>query len=296
MADCTVPKVVMNKSHEADGRADALYPTIRPLLLQMKALAEKASDPKRAIGDQLSAADSEQFGEVRSRLLALQWRALVEGNYSKHMELIEMMAEAVDTDYRWGREPDEKSPDFLVDVTPGALQQISPMKNIDTPKEDHCTLIWALHLLEKPSLDALSQPNEVRAAQGQFSQLEQKYHVERLDRNALSTDDQRTFDAAQGTLVRLQREAKHVQQIEQIKTMVEAADIIYAASISDLEQSAGDPKSSINTLQQMKKDGRLSDEMAIRVGMWNKLDEKYPSMQATMMKETAKAMSGAASK
>lgn len=295
MADCTVSDVIGVKMYESDHRSAALAPSILPLLNKMKALADRASDPKRAVGDQLSGKDNEEFGEIRSRLMALRWRQLVESNYSNHMDLIEKMAEAVDTSYRWGRDPDEKSPDYLVQITPGALQQISPINSFNPPTENHCTLIWALHLQEQPSLAALNNP-ELDTAAAKAKQLQQKYHVDHIDRRVLTPDDQQVFDQAQATLLRMQREAVHAQQIEQIKTMVEAADIVYTASMNDLEQSAGDPNSSVDTLQQMKNDGRLSGQMAIRVGLWKKLDKKYPSMQAIMMRETAKAMSAEPSK
>lgn len=295
MADCTVPNVVMDESYEADHRIADLAATTLPLLDKMKALAAKASDPKRSVGDQLSGKDNEQFGEIRSRLITLQWHRLIESRYSKHLELIEKMAESVDTTYRWGREPDEKSPDFMADVTPSILQQVSPINTFTQPKEDHCTLIWALHSQEQPSIAALSAP-EVDTVAAQVNQLRQKYHVDHLDRNVLSPGDQQIFDEAQTTIVRLQREAAHAQQIEQIKSLAEASDLVYDASMKDFDQSAGDPDSSIDTIQQMKKDGKLSAQMAARIGTWAKLDEKYPSSEAVGMDEAKKAMNAAPSK
>ena len=295
MADCTVPDVIGIRMYESDRRVADLVPTTMPLLNKMKALVEKAHDPKRSVGEQLSRKDNEEFGEIRSRLMALQWHRLIESRYAKHLELIEKMTESVDATYRWGREPDEKSPDFTADVTPAILQDISPIKTFNPPKEDHCTLIWALHLQEHPSLAALNEP-ELQTAAGHVNQLRQKYHADHLDRKALSPDDQQVFDEAQTTIVRMQREAAHAQQIEQIKMLTEAADVIYVASMKDFEQSAGDPNSSIDTIQQMKKDGRLSAQMALRIGVWSKLDEKYPSSEAVGMEEAKKAMSAAPSK
>jgi hypothetical protein len=205
------------------------------------------------------------------------------------------MTESVDTTFRWSRQPDENSPDSEANVTPAVLQNISPINTFDAPKEDHCTLIWALHLQERASLAALNEP-ELQIAVGQANQLRQKYHVERVDRNALSRDDQQMFDEAQKTLVRMQREAAHAQQIEQIKTLAEASDVIYDASIKDFDQSGGDPNSSIDTIQQMKKDGQLSAQMAMRISVWSTLDEKYPSSEAVAMKDVNKAMSAAPSK
>lgn len=295
MADCTVPNVVMDESYEADHRVADLAATTLPLLNKMKALAAKAPDPKRSVGEQLSREDNEQFGEIRSRLIALQWHRAIESRYSKHLELIERMTESVDTTYRWGREPDEKSPEFAADITPSILQDVSPINAFNPPKENHCTLVWALHLQEQPSIASLSAP-EVDTAAAQVNQLRQKYHVDHLNRDALSPDDQQIFDEAQTTIVRLQREAAHAQQIEQIKMLAEASDMIYDASMKDFDQSGGDPTSSIDTLQQMKKDGKLSAQMAARIGVWSKLDEKYPSSEAIEMKDAKKAMSAAPSK
>ena len=127
-------------------------------------------------------------------------------------------------------------------------------------------------------------------------QLQQKYHVTHVNRNALSPDDQRIFNEAQTTIVRMQREAAHAQQIEQIKMLAEASDMIYAASMKDLEQNAGDPDSSIDTLKQMEKDGKLSAEMVMRINVWIKLDEKYPSIEAAGLEALKKANSAAPSK
>jgi hypothetical protein len=296
IVDCTVAKVVMTEKYESLQRINALYPSIRLLLTEMQALAAKAHDPKRPVGEQLSGQDNEHFGELRSRLMALQWRNLIESRHSKHMELIEKMGESVDLDYRWGRAPDEKSPYYMVDVTPDMLQRISPINTFNTPKENHCTLLWALHLLEQPSIAAVFA-NEVDTATGQINQLRQKYHiVDRINRNALSPDDQRVLDGAEGTLVRIVRDGAHVEKIEQIKSMAEAADMIYTAGMKDVEQSAGDPNSPINTLQQMKKERKLSDQMETRIIVWEKLDEKYPSAEAIGLQKSAKAMSAAPDK
>jgi hypothetical protein len=205
------------------------------------------------------------------------------------------MTESVDTTYRWGREPDEKSPDFTADVTPAILQDVNPINTFTQPKEDHCTLIWALHLQEQPSIAALSAP-EVDATAAQVNQLRQKYHVDHLDRNALSPGDQQIFDEAQKTIVRIQREAAHAQQIEQIKMLAEASDLIYDTSMKDFDQSAGDPNSSIDTLRQMEKDKKLSSDMVMRVNVWLKLDEKYPSSEVVTMEDAKKAMNAAPSK
>ncbi|PMS33204.1 hypothetical protein [Trinickia symbiotica] len=295
MADCTVPDVIGVRMYESDRRVAELSPTTMPLLDKMKALADKAHDPKRPVGEQLSGKDNEQLGEIRSRLMALQWHRLIESRYSKHLQLIEEMTESVDAKYRWGRDPDEKSSDYMADVTPAILQDISPVNTFNPPKEDHCTLVWALYLQEQPSLAALNAP-ELDAAAAAAKQLQQKYHVAHVDRNALSPDDQRIFDQAQTTLVRMQRDAAHAQQIEQIKTMVEASDLIYDTSMKDFDQSAGDPDSSIDTLKQMEKDGKLSAQMVMRVNVWLKLDEKYPSTEAAGLDALKKATSAAPSK
>jgi regulator of RNase E activity RraB len=295
MADCTVPDVIGVRLYESDRRVADLTPTTMPLLNKMQALVEKAHDPKRAVGEQLSGKDNEQFGEIRSRLMALQWHRLIEGRYSKHLELIEKMTESVDAKYRWGRDPDEKSSDYMAAVTPAILQDVSPINTFNAPKEDHCTLIWALHLQEQPSLAALNSP-DLDTAAAAVKQLQQKYHVTHVDRNALSPDDQRIFDQAQTTLVRLRGEAAHAQQIEQIKSMVEASDMIYDASMKDFEQSAGDPDSSIDTLKKMEKDGKLSAQMVMRINVWIKLDEKYPSTEAAGLEALKKANSATPSK
>ncbi|MGN6083160.1 hypothetical protein [Trinickia sp.] len=289
MADCTVPAVVGIKMYEADQRIADLVPTTMPLLTRMQALVAKAHNPKQPVGEQLSGEDNEEFGEIRSRLMTLQWHQLIESRYAKHMQLIEKMDEAVDTAYRWGREPDESSPDFMADATPAVLQQVNPINSFAPPAGDHCTLLWALHLQEQPSLTALNG-RELDAAVAQVKQLQLKYNTQHVNRSALSTGDQRVFDDAQATLQRLQREATHAQEIEQIKMMAEAAETIYTASMKELEQSAGDPNSSINTLQKMQHEGRISAQMATRIGVWSKLDEKYPSDQAIEMQQMQKAM------
>jgi hypothetical protein len=295
LADCTVPEVVSIESYEANRRAADLAPAILPLIDKMKALANKAPDPKRSVGEQLSGKDNEEFGEIRSRMMTLQWHELIESRYEKHLELIETMTESVDTIYRWGRYPDAKDPNLMADVTPSALQQLEPIKTFDAPKEEHCTLIWALHMQEQPSLVALNDPS-LDAASNQTNQLSRKYHTDHLDRSVMSRDDQQILDEVQTVITRMQREESHAEQIEQIKTMAEAADLIYQVSMKDFDRSGGDPDASIDTLQQMKKDGTLTTRMAQRIAAWSKLDEKYPSDQALGLQEAAKAMSGTQAK
>ena len=148
---------------------------------------------------------------------------------------------------------------------------------------------------EQPSLVALNAL-DLDAAARRVNRLRQKYHVDRLDRNVLSPDDQRIFDEARTTIVRLQREATRAQQVEQIRMLAQASDVIYDANMKDFERSAGDPDSPINTLSQMEKEGKLSAPMVMRINVWSKLDDKYPSTEAAAMADAKKAMSVAPSK
>ena len=124
--------------YESDRRVADLVPTNLPLLDKMKVLVEKAHDPKRAVGEQLSGKDNEEFGEIRSRLMAMQWRRLIESRYSKHLQLIEKMTESVDAKYRWAATRTKRA-DYMANITPAILQEISPINTFNPPKEDHCT-------------------------------------------------------------------------------------------------------------------------------------------------------------
>jgi hypothetical protein len=287
VAECTVPADIGARRFESLHRiADT---PIIPVLNQIKALAAKARDSSLSVGEQLSGQDNARFGELRQQMIAMQTRSLVESRYDKHLELLEKMAEAADGSYRWGSEADQKSPYAAAFGALTLLEVGDPLNSYAAPTEQHCSLLWALHKQEQPSIDALNKP-EIGAASDQIGDLRSRYNAPSLDRSKLSPSDQQTYDGARRILLRAKPEADNINAVEQLKTMARALDLIYATEMTDLNQSGGDPASLGATLRTMNEHGKIDQKMLMRVGLWRKLDETYPSDQVKMMEQMQKSL------
>ena len=83
VADCTLPKVWMTRDYESISRDGETEKSLMPMLSKMQAFAEKAHDSTRPVGDQLSAQERADFNVLRSRMIALQYRQLIESRYQE---------------------------------------------------------------------------------------------------------------------------------------------------------------------------------------------------------------------
>jgi hypothetical protein len=110
LSDCTLPRVIMARRFESLHRNADTGKVMMPTLDGMRAISAKAKDNARPITDQLSVSDLSQFNVLRSRLIALQMRQVIESRYDKHLQLLQQMALALDNGYRWSMPPDPNGP------------------------------------------------------------------------------------------------------------------------------------------------------------------------------------------
>lgn len=260
---------------------------MRPILKEIEALASKAKDQHKPVGPQLTPLDNERFGELSQRLKALQAKEFVESVYQEHIDLIAAMAQALDTEYRWGQAPSKDDPYALADSAPFLMQHLDPITENTTPKGTHCTMGWALTSLEAQSVKNVDS-RETASMLREFSDLQAKYGVKNLDEAAMTPKDKATYGELRPKLVQAKTDLDNIGLVEQLKLLADAAQLIYKADIQDLANSMGDYHTIGRTLQAMRASGQITAQMAARIGLWNRLDDKYPCQAYKNAEESAK--------
>lgn len=272
---CTPSNVAGAMIYNSVRREAKIAKELLPVYTEIQSLAAKATNPNKSVGSQLSPAANERFGELRQRAIALQTRNYVESVYQKHIELISRMAQAQDEIYRWGKYPEKSEKYYLADLAPYALQRLYPVSENTPPKGNQCSLDGALATLESGSLRAITSPR-MENMLATLRSLQAKYGVKNLNQASMSDEDRKTYEAARKILNEAKLETENIDIVEQIRRMAAAATLIYSSDQKDVDASMGDPRSIGKTLHAMQMSGKFSPATQESIGLWAKLDAKYP--------------------
>ncbi|MFL9900041.1 hypothetical protein PQR71_18120 [Paraburkholderia fungorum] len=287
VADCKLPRVAGQLVYEEITRTGNMAKTMIAMLSTMQAISAKAPDSKRPIKDTLSADDLSEFSATRVRVIALQTRQIIESRYERHLELLQQVAQAVDTSYRWGTEPDEKSPIFPTYGLVRLLANGERMTNTAPVNDKECSLDLALYNQERDSIAETNDPRFENAA-NQIVALRNKYRFAGpVDRNKLSATDKLVFDRTSPIVNDMQRTLDNIKAVEQLRLLASAMKLVRETDLADLDQSAGDPNAVGNTLVEMQKAPGWDARMTTRVGAWAMLDKQYPSEMEKNLSEAS---------
>jgi len=284
-AECTVPAVVGTLRYESLQRSAKLGKATLPVLEGIEKLSSSVKDNSRPVGEQLSPSDLGQFGSLRQRLLTLQVKQLIESRYDKHLELLQQMVQAEDMRHRWGKEPEVNGPYGPALAVLPLLAQSDPINGTEPPRAQTCTLEWSLDMLAQDSYKLISSPS-INDAATQLSRMKSSYGFPgAIDPSKLSAKDSATFQRLLPVINQAREARDHIESVEQLKLLASAAELLRTASMQDIDESAGDIDSIGTTLRRMKDDKKIDDRMLIRIGIWNALDNKFPSEYIETMKK-----------
>jgi len=185
-ADCLVEEQISKVRFAAINRAAELATQLKPILTEFTQINNKAKDPTRPVGPQLSTHDLARFGELRQRMMAIQLQQLLESNYARDYEVAGNLFDLMQKLYTGADEPKQEDADYkLYQIILAArylaeTDQFKGANDISVPPRtefEQCTLVAALHLVEGESMIKLNQL-PMKDASRKFSDLRARYPSE----------------------------------------------------------------------------------------------------------------------
>jgi len=275
---CELREVIAREQAQSMLRKAAIAEHSLPLLRQLEAINSKATIPNKPIQDQLSADDIGKFSEMAQRLKSAQISDVIESRRERDFEVIEKMVMIADRNYRWKEQPAESDPDHIIYSALQSLRFMIKGNEITTPTSPVCTLDYALHSIESEAI-VKSNSSHARFEQAvkQLRAILEKYGMKTLDRSQLTKKDLKTVNDLFGEVFNpMQQHSNFIQDIENIKLMTRAFDIMYESNKQDVAFSGGDGSAIGATLKKRTKTNEFTENMQIAIGLWVKINVKIP--------------------
>ena len=181
------------------------------------------------------------------------------------------------------------------------LREMSKKFPIDYDKvkllqEQQCSLNYALDKFEQEGINKIDSIVASPALR-QLQELKKKYNLERIDASKLSESDKIYYQQIEDSyIIPLLKAYKLVDDIENIKLLSIASDIVYQSLKDDLNFSGGNSNSYGENLKRIKSGQDISEKMKVALDVLEIVDKNYPSAIAKQQAELAKYASEAQKK
>jgi division protein CdvB (Snf7/Vps24/ESCRT-III family) len=221
----------------------------RKLNEEVRKIADKATDDKAPLADQLSANDLTKLNEVIQRLNSINAGDRLEGWRSRDLELIFNLYQIIENDYKGVKQiTDENDPKFyyqaIVETFSTTFPDFDTHKVVNPPQYPVCNVDVALWRLESKANKKINHIATNDAAMQKLKQIQnmaERYHVTDVSKAKLSPADKKTFDDIIENFVKpMNHENKYIQGIEVLRSFEAASEMIYFTGKQDLQNSGGD--------------------------------------------------------
>lgn len=263
------------------------------MLDELRAIAARAPDPRRALGDQLAPRDAARFAELSQQLRQMQLSAYVESAHARDAGVVEEMFLAARKAYAdpTYRPADDDVAGTVLVVLRSALPKDDPWS---PATEVGCTVDTALAREETAGLRRVNVFTPMlHRDMPIIRQLRAQYGVDqdgKLDPSRMSPEDARTWETIQVEMQPAFRERTLALDLQHIRAWWAAADIVYRSRKEDISiyvsiDHIGD------TLDAWA--DRLSPEQRGLIGIWKLVDERVWSQERRDTDRAAKAAQAA---
>jgi hypothetical protein len=275
---CEFRHVIARMQFESVEKAAAIAEQALPVLKQLEQITNKATHPDKPIKDQLSTEDIVKFTELRERLKTTQIAQLMESRRQRDLMVIEKMTMIADREYRWNDHPAESDPDFIIYSALQLLRFTVKQDDITVPTVQSCTLDYALHLIENEAIEKLNSIKGLDSAISSIKSILAKYGMEKLDRSRLSKADLEKINELENNILNpAERHRSFIKDLENIKLMARASEIMYEANKQDIAFGGGDLDAIGKTIQRKSKNKEFDEDIQLAIGFWTMINKKIPS-------------------
>jgi len=289
---CEFREVIARMQYESIEKAAAIAEQSLPVLKQLEQINVKAKIPGKPLQDQLDPQDIAKFTELSQRLQTTQIAQLMESRRQRDLMVIEKMVMLADREYRWQDHPSEKDPDYLIYASIQLLRFTVKKDDITVPAAPICSLEFALHSIENEPIGKINaSKDQLDSATISLKSILAKYRMDKLDRSRLSKADLEKVNELQNKVFKpLERQSTFIKDLEHIKLMARASEIMYEANKQDIAFGGGDVNAIGKTLQRRSKNNEFDEDTQIAIGLWTKINEKIPSEVVQEWSEASKQL------
>jgi hypothetical protein len=296
---CTVESAVGQKSFALIQSAGDRAEQSLKVLDRLRALNEKAKDPKKSVGEQLTVAEADEFSRLTQRQAAMMLQSLIESSHQRDLKVIKQVFDVANGLYVHGREPSEKDPQYyffgllmgmrLLDQDP----EHKAKETVNTPKAlSDCSIEVALHTVEVESLERLNRLN-VNNDVGQLSAIQNrspKGPDGAIDRGLMRYEDKAALERLERKLAPAFREHRFVSDLELLKELARMAELKHQLQKKDAIDSGGD----INAIGQSMDRERLKKRDHFLLAILKKIADDIPSEWSKNMQAVTRSADPAA--
>ena len=276
---CELREVIMRMKFESIKNGAAIAAETLAVLKPLREINSKATNPDKPIKDQLSPDDIGKFTELTQRMKSMQLSQLVESRRERDAQVIEQMVMMADREWRWRERPDEKEPNYIIYASFKLIGLMLKDRTITTPSASVCSLDLALHKVEDEAITKLNAGGaRSESASVELNAILAKYRMTKIDKSRLSKQDLDKVNQLENDVIHpMGRHADFINDLENIKTMARASEILYQANKQDISFSGGAPEALGKTIQRQAANNELDEPTKLAVGLWVKINDKVPS-------------------
>jgi hypothetical protein len=189
----------------------------------------------------------------------------------------------VDKNYRWYTPIPENSPDHVYQDVINIFPALTPQnanEQVTIPPNQTCTVQVALFKIESEAtakLNKISQTENAEHFLTVIQEMTKRYHVENLNQAKLSQKDQKTLDDIKNEYIApADHEQQFINNIEAIRLLDAASEMMFETGKQDLADSGGDGKKVGTSLGRKIQNHELSERMTRAIGLMGMIGDKFP--------------------
>ena len=280
LSRCNLQEVIPTLKYETTQRLGELAKQSIPLIDEQRKLVDMAKIPGVALIDQLTKAQVARFSELTTRQKSLTVASVVEGKRERDLDVLRRMAMVADQNFRWQSTPDEKHVDFPIWGALVVLRTAIPNIEITAVDGDTCSLDMALRAIESEGiakLEKFDSPSVTRAVE-EVNAIARRNKQSLLDTDKLPAADRlRANELINNVIEPFRRVWQFAMDLERIRLMARASQLIYTTSKSEVGLSGGDVDAIGSTIRERVERKEIAEPTAIAVSLWYKLNSAIPA-------------------
>lgn len=246
---CDWEQVYVMEDMKAVDLQDGSGDSTKKLNEELRKIASKAPDDKKPLADQLSANELTKLNEIIQRLDSINAGFRLEGRRIRDLELLDNLYQIIENDYNGLKQiTDKNDPKYLyqalVETFPATFPDVDTKKIVIPPKYPACTVdvaLWRLEAKANNRIGHIATKDEAIQYQKAVQDMVERYHVKDLGEANLSPEDKKTLDDIIKNFVKpMNHEYLYIREIEVLRTIEAASEMIYLTGKQDLQNSGGD--------------------------------------------------------
>lgn len=281
-SECTVEGYVGTLVAEAAHRSADIAANQLPLIEEVEQLSTKAKDPKRPVGEQLGMEDLDRFATLTNRIKVIHLSMHLEEMRKRDMKVLGDLFRIATELYAGGPPPQNGDPDFFYFGLLVFMRESFPDTEITTPTAlSPCTWNNVMAMEEHAAVQRLNAGQSLVLEQTQILEAWKAKYGAPLNPEKMNAADRRAFEAIKQTLMQLQAVQWYITDIEHIKAMAGAEEVLQASYRQDILDYGGDVDSLGKSF-----DRSGHDERTKTLGkLWVMVSQQVPSDDILMFRE-----------